>query len=221
MNKDEILNKVGLVESFIPFGMKNRKGVPIIPTTITIHNTGNPNKGADAQAHARFVTTKGFNTYRGNKSWVSWHFTVDDKNTIKHLPLNEFALHAGPKANTSSIAIENCMNEGIDFALSRERLITLVASLMHDMHFSIGQIRSHRDWTGKDCPTLILEEWQDFIDDVEQVYLDINSTDKLLISVDELGFEPLESERELDDDDLSNEIDHELMLDSMSEFISD
>ena len=59
---------------------------------ITIHDTGNDNKNADALAHAKYVTN-------GDNVKTSWHFTVDENNIYQHLPLIEKGKHAGDGNN--------------------------------------------------------------------------------------------------------------------------
>ena len=45
-----------IVEDFIPVGRENRPGLKLSgPEWITIHDTANTGKGADAAAHARYL----------------------------------------------------------------------------------------------------------------------------------------------------------------------
>src|SRR5690606_40500574 len=46
---------------------------------ITIHETANTNKGANAQAHANLQSRK-------NPREASWHYQVDDKEIIQSFP---------------------------------------------------------------------------------------------------------------------------------------
>ena len=101
-----------ILQEFITAGRPNRPGTAIQPTSITMHNTSNTSPGADAKAHSRFVRETGYYMHKGKKNWVSWHYTVDDKMAIQHLPNTEMGWHAGP-ANGSSIGIEVCMHQGI------------------------------------------------------------------------------------------------------------
>src|SRR5262245_46909111 len=155
----------------IPAGKHNRPGSIIRPTAITIHNTDNPDHGADAEAHSSFVRKTGFYLLNGSKHWVSWHFTVDDKVAIKHLPLNELAYHAG-SGNAVSIAIEICMNNGIDQVVANLRAALLTAGLLKDLNITIDNIVPHKKWTGKNCPQLLLDDaaigakWRSFIESI-------------------------------------------------------
>src|SRR5690625_7246745 len=62
---------------------KQRPGYAMSPKYITVHNTANANKGANAEMHARYL-----HNGAGGRS-VGWHFTVDDTQIIQHLPTNE------------------------------------------------------------------------------------------------------------------------------------
>lgn len=147
-----------IVEEFIGEGKANRPETIIIPTRITLHNTGNTTKGADAKAHSKFVRNTGFYTLRnGKKRTVSWHFTVDDKQIIQHLPTNEKAYHAGV-GNKSSIAIEICMNQGINKRRVQNNVSWLVAKLMIEHKLPNASIVTHKFWTGKNCPTTMLTD---------------------------------------------------------------
>ena len=74
MQLDQAFAELNIVQDFIPVGNSNRPGRKLTPTAITIHNTDNDSKGANAAAHAKYQ--KGADA---RKRQVSWHFTVDDK----------------------------------------------------------------------------------------------------------------------------------------------
>lgn len=96
-------------EMIVPKGNENiRPGYAMEPKYITIHETANTSKGANALNHAKYLD----NQARGNTDRsASWHFTVDDKEIYQHLPLNEVGWHAGNKTgNYESIGIEIAVN---------------------------------------------------------------------------------------------------------------
>ena len=158
-----------ILQEFIAVGRPNRPGRAIHPTSITMHNTSNTSPGADAKAHSRFVRNTGHYVLRsGRKNWVSWHYTVDDNVAIQHLPNTEMGWHAGP-ANGSSIGIEVCMHQGINRDLADRRAAALVAKLLRDLGLTRNDIKTHKDWTRKDCPTLLLPQWQAFLALVDDV----------------------------------------------------
>ncbi len=162
------LVRSSVLKEYIPEGNRNRPGTNISPSSITVHNTDNTNKGADAKAHSKFVRETGYYTYKGKKLWVSWHFTVDDTHIIQHLPLNEVGYHAGSEANGSSIAIEVCMNSDNDQELANRRAAELVATLLRNFGWKVEQVKRHKDWTGKNCPSLLIPKWSSFLELVSE-----------------------------------------------------
>lgn len=168
MTREELVELIKLKVELIAADKPNRTGRLISPRKITIHNTSNPNTGADANAHSSFVRNKGFYWIKRpngsqRKNWVSWHYTVDDRIAIKHLPLNEQAIHAGKQANRESIAIEICMHKGINQKAADEKAAQLAALLCHDLSLQIEDVVTHQNWTGKNCPALLIGKWDDFV----------------------------------------------------------
>ena len=53
---------------------------------ITIHDTGNVARGADARMHAKLQR-------RGNERKASWHIQVDDKEAIQSFPYTAQCMH--------------------------------------------------------------------------------------------------------------------------------
>ena len=75
---------------------------------ITFHDTGNYASGATAAMHATYI----FNSERQR----SWHYTVDEKEVIQHVPDNEVAYHGDAyESYAFSIGIETAINKGSDF----------------------------------------------------------------------------------------------------------
>ena len=150
MTIEEALNALNISEDIIPAGRFNRPGERIRPEKVTIHNTANASAGADARMHARFV--------KNPSTRVSWHFTVDDKRCIKHLPTNEKGFHAGTGAgNRLSIGIEICENKGIDRRAADERAALLAAVMLFSLKLKGADLVPHRHWSGKHCPHLLLD----------------------------------------------------------------
>ena len=67
-----------------------RPGYAMKPEYITVHQTGNTAKGANAVMH---------NKYAQVAPNPSWHYTVDDHEAYQHLPLSENGWHAGDGTN--------------------------------------------------------------------------------------------------------------------------
>ena len=121
---------------------------------ITIHETGNAAKGADAAAHAAYLDSAA-----GERDMVSWHYTVDDHAIVQHLPDYETAYHAGDgkagPGNTTSIGIEICVNAGGDFEAAKANAAALVRLLMEEHGIPLDNVVQHNRWNGKDCPKTI------------------------------------------------------------------
>lgn len=151
----------------------SRPANAMTPTSITVHNTGNKNTGADAESHTNYVDR--------TTTYVSWHFTVDDKEIFQELPLDENAWHAGDggsgPGNRTSIAIEICEHKGIDWPTARANGIALIVFLLKELDLLPVDVVPHQKWSGKYCPRVILDEgWDDFMDDVEALYFAAEST---------------------------------------------
>ena len=155
---------------------------------ITIHETANPNAGSSA--HAAYLFREGGAPY-------SWHVTVDDSTTsegdpmvYQSFPWSSQCWHAGDGANgpgnTSSIGIELCVNNNMDIFTERvmDTGAQLVAHLRSLGHGKLG-IVPHQNWSGKNCPTRILENnlWDGFLKRVAR-YEKLN-TEKLAIETSE------------------------------------
>jgi N-acetylmuramoyl-L-alanine amidase len=150
MTQEEAIQRLNLHVDLIPVGASNRPGTHITPTHITIHNTANPSKGADAAMHAAYV--KGPDA---RARQVSWHFTVDEHQVYKHLPTNEKGWHAGG-GNAKSIGIEVCENKGSDAEATADRAALLTALMMLAYGVPRERVVPHQAWTGKDCPRVLL-----------------------------------------------------------------
>lgn len=166
VSRKKLGESLNLEIDLIPESNSNRPNTKITPSFITIHNTDNSGRGADARAHARYV--KGQDAQNRK---VSWHYTVDDKRSIKHLPVNEKGWHAGSgEGNKKSVGIEICMNEGIDQEAANDRAATLTAILMYDLNIPLSNVVTHKHWTGKNCPRLLLNDWDRFKQQVKDIY---------------------------------------------------
>lgn len=158
-------NGITIQQNVIPAGRRNRPGGRNPDVYITIHETGNTDAGADAEAHGKYLTSSA-----GEASLTSWHYTVDDHAIVQHLPDNETAYHAGDGAtgpgNTASIGIEICVNSDGDFEKAKANAAALVRLLMAEHGIPLGNIKQHHDWNGKDCPATIRSThgaWEDFL----------------------------------------------------------
>lgn len=159
---------VTIIEDYIPRGRRNRPGYRLIPRYITIHDTANPNAGADARAHARYV--------KGDAAAsipASWHFTVDDQLIVQHLPLDENGWHAGDGTNgignRESIGIEICENKDGIRVEAEKNAVWLTAALLRDFTLGLEQVKQHYHWSGKNCPRVLRGRpggWDSFLNAV-------------------------------------------------------
>ncbi|MFD3450008.1 N-acetylmuramoyl-L-alanine amidase [Microbacteriaceae bacterium 4G12] len=160
----------------VPLGNDNvRPGSTLLPTYITVHNTDNTAIGANAEMHGRYL----LNQVNNPDANASWHFTVDDKQIVQHIPMNEVAWHAGDGdgiGNRSSISIEIAENADGNYAQAEANAKKLIAFLMYKLNVPIENVKPHQNWSGKYCPAMILDNgWSTFINSVKQVY-DANNT---------------------------------------------
>ena len=160
---------VQIIQDFIPKGRRNRPGYKLTPEYITIHDTANPGKGADAKAHAGYL--------KGSAAAAipaSWHFTVDDKVIYQHLPLTENGWHCGDgtngTGNRQSIGVEICENSDGNRAKAEANAVWLTAKLLKDYGLKIAAVKQHYDWSGKNCPRVLRgrkDGWANFLAAVE------------------------------------------------------
>ncbi|MEV9641785.1 N-acetylmuramoyl-L-alanine amidase [Mammaliicoccus sciuri] len=134
----------------------NRFAVKVISTGvntreyITIHETGNTDKGSDANAHARLQAN-------GNNREASWHITVDEKRAIRSFLDTSICWHAGASyprtsGNPRSIGIEICINSDGDFSQAVRNAASVAVQLMKMHNIPISKVVQHNHWSGKDCP---------------------------------------------------------------------
>lgn len=160
--------RLNLRRELIPPGAANRPGTALRPQWVTIHNTANRAPDADAAGHARYLLGED-----AREREVSWHYTVDDREVVQHVPTDEVAWHAGPRANAASIGIEICEHAGIDQAAADNRAALLTALLLVELDIPVAHVRTHRSWTGKQCPRILLQTpggWERFMARVAEHY---------------------------------------------------
>ena len=119
---------------------------------ITVHQTGNTNRGANADMHARLQ-------YNGNSRSASWHEQVDDKECVQSFAHTAKCWHGGDgrtgAGNNKSIAIEICVNSDGDYTLAVRNGARRVAQLMKMYNIPISRVVQHNHWSGKACPAQI------------------------------------------------------------------
>lgn len=143
----------------VPISKSKRPGTKGKKGSITIHNTANPK--STAQNERDWLVNP------SNTRTASWHYAVDDKQAVLAIPEDEVAWHAGhAEGNKSSIGIEVC--ESGDQVKTWKHAVGLTAKILHENGWGVDKVRTHKSWSGKQCPRLILPRWNEFIKDVEE-----------------------------------------------------
>lgn len=136
---------------------------------ITVHQTGNTSKGADAEVHANLQS-------RGNSRAAGWHWQVDDNIAIQSIPHNVSAYQAGSyKGNVESIGVEHCVNSDADYEKVLQNGAELVADIMKKEGIPLSRVVQHNYWSGKNCPTQLRNakngiSWNDYKKMVQQAF---------------------------------------------------
>ena len=180
--------EVNLRADMVPKGRHGRKVVrPMRPRYITIHST--QNYRADANQHSVALkrgALRSPKTKTGNRiGYLIWHFTVDDREAIQHMPISEQGEHAdfhGP-GNRLSIGIEMCEHRGSSRRATIERTAKLTAILMKKQGIPLRHVVPHYHWprkgrnpANKNCPHFLLDngkpgkKWRWFLGRVNYYY---------------------------------------------------
>ncbi len=161
--------EIGLRPDMVPAGTHGRKVVrPMKPRYITIHST--QNYSADAAKHSLALKRGSLRAAKragGNRiGYLIWHFTVDDRRALQHMPVTEQGEHAdfdGP-GNRSSIGIEMCEHRGSDIGRTVDNTAKLAAILMKRQGIPLRNVVPHYHWPRKgvstphkNCPHFLLD----------------------------------------------------------------
>lgn len=179
---------VNIKVDMVARGTHGRKVVrPMAPRYITIHST--QNYTADAERHSLALkrgALRSPKTRTGNRiGYLIWHYTVDDRVAIQHMPTSEQGEHAdfhGP-GNRLSIGIEMCEHRGSSRAATLERTARLTAILMKKNNIPLRNVVPHYHWprrgrnpANKNCPHFLLEngrpgaKWRAFLGRINYHY---------------------------------------------------
>ena len=172
---DNIFNVPFKVDLIPKENKSSRPALPMQPTSITVHETGNVEESADARSHTNYVDN--------TKRYVSWHFTIDDNVIIQELPIIENAWHAGDGSkgpgNRTSIAVEICVNKGGDFEKAKNNAAKLIYYLKQHVG-TVQFVTTHSKWIKTDCPHNILKSgWNNFLARIDNVYNVIQQEKKI------------------------------------------
>jgi N-acetylmuramoyl-L-alanine amidase len=146
-------------ELYIPVNKNTRTGRKMDWQTITIHNTGNLK--STAQNERDWLVNP------NNNRVASWNTCIYEDQVIKAIPNDEVSLHSGTaKGNNTSLSIEVC--ESGNYNLTLETTTKYVAMLLKSKNKTVKDVVTHKSWSGKNCPRLILPIWNDFIKRIEK-----------------------------------------------------
>lgn len=163
LNSEEVTKaiKVPYQIENIPSNTQKRPGIERQIKYIVIHNTANAKSSAQNE--------RDYLVNENNMSSTSFHIVVDDHEIIEAIPVTEVAFHAGNReGNQKGIGIEIC--ESGNYGKAETNAAKLTAYLMKKYHLSIEDVKTHQDFSGKECPRKILDHWDTFIADVEKNY---------------------------------------------------
>ena len=134
-------------------------------TYIVIHDTGNKNRGADAEAHFKY--------FNGGNRNSSADFFVDDKQVLQvNDYLKNYTWHCGDGkgrygiTNANSIGIEICVNSDGNYEKAYAHAIELTKQLMKELNITVDRVVRHYDASRKNCPASMSSQswalWNDF-----------------------------------------------------------
>lgn len=154
-------------EKLVKYNFSSRKGEKI--KYITVHDTGNPDRGADAEAH--------FKLHDRADRGASAHYFVDDKQILRIIRDDDKSWHCGDGkgkygiTNENSIGIEMCINSDGNFDKTYKNTLDLVKHLMGKYNVPIHKVVRHYDASRKICPNTWeqnnWEMWNKFKSDLQ------------------------------------------------------
>lgn len=126
---------------------KNVSTAPNARRYVTVHDTGNTGRGANAAAHANLQS-------RPNPRLASWHWTVDDNEAVQSFLHRVRSFHAGTaRGNREAISVEICVNSDGDYSQAVRNGAELVARILKEEGLGLDDVVQHHFWSGKNCPT--------------------------------------------------------------------
>lgn len=136
-------------------------------TSVTVHETGNYDVGADAQATADYQKNGA-----GGRS-ASWQWQVDDHQAVQSFGNHVRCWHAGdgdaPEGgNMTSVAVEVCVNADGDYRMALANAAELIRDhILPDIAADDDDLFQHNAWSGKDCPRWLRAgkdlDWREFL----------------------------------------------------------
>lgn len=141
---------------------------------IVVHNTAND---ASAENEIAYMIS--------NNNEVSFHYAIDNQQIVQGIPETRNAWHAGDgengKGNRKGIAIEICYSKsgGAKFTAAEKLAAKFIASKLKEKGWGIDKVKTHRDFSGKNCPHRTLSlGWQRFLNMIQDELDKLNELDK-------------------------------------------
>lgn len=139
---------------------------------IVIHYTGNPGKGANANAHYRYLQSA--------TRYGSAHYFVDDHEIIQVIGDSQVAWAVGDNqghgtalngcTNQNSISIEMCINSDGNFDKTLYHTIELTKELLR--LYPQARVCRHYDVSRKSCPAMMAgannSKWNSFLEEIKK-----------------------------------------------------
>ena len=168
---------------------------------VTIHETGNFSKGANAKSHSTYYNRL---ARENSGSTIGYHYFVDDNEAYLKQPLDEVAYTNGDSrgdGNMKTISVEICVNSDGDFEKARDNGAYIAALTLHqhgiktvvdavsdnEKHKKDGtaNLFQHWNWSSyrKNCPQTIRNKglWSDFVKSVQKHLDELNKNDDVTI----------------------------------------
>lgn len=155
--KEEFLNMIQINEKLVKYNFSKRTEGKI--KYIVIHDTGNTDKGADAEAH--------FTLHNRGDRGASAHYFVDDKQILRIIKDEDRSWAVGDGrgkygiTNENSLNIEMCINSDGDFNKTYLNTLRLTKYLMEKYNIPLENVVRHYDASRKLCPNVFKENnWE-------------------------------------------------------------
>lgn len=153
---------VKIEKKLIRYNYSSRGGQSV--KYIVIHDTGNKNRGANAEMHYRYFDAPGRK--------ASAHYFVDDGKIVQTVEDTNAAWHVGDGkgkygiTNKNSIGIEICVNSDGNYDKAIENAIKLTRYLMTKHNIPLDYVVRHYDASRKLCPASMSAgdwlKWKEF-----------------------------------------------------------
>ena len=163
------MQEIKINEKLVKYNFSSRNGEKI--KYISIHDTGNKRRGADAEAH--------FTLHNRGDRGASAHYFVDDKQILRIIKDEHKSWHCGDGKgkygirNENSIGIEMCINSDGDFNKTYSNTLKLTKYLMEKYNIPLENVVRHYDASRKLCPNVFKEnnweKWEKFKQDLKQI----------------------------------------------------